>query len=71
MGSDMWHVWGRRKTHTLFWWGSLNEGGPIEYLSADDRVTLKLIFGMGNDTALTSLIWFRISTSGGLLCTRL
>jgi hypothetical protein len=42
---------------------------PLEYLGADERITLKLIFGMGNVRALTGLIWFRKSRNGGLLCT--
>jgi len=29
---------------------------PLEYLGADERITLKLIFGMGKERALTGLI---------------
>jgi hypothetical protein len=49
--------------------GKSERSGLLEYLGADGKITLKLIFGMGNDKALTRLIWFRISRSGGLLCT--
>jgi hypothetical protein len=51
--------------------GKPERSGPLEYLGAYDRITLKLIFGMWNNKASTRLIWFRISRSGGLLCTRL
>jgi hypothetical protein len=49
--------------------GEPERRGPLEYIEADERIKLKLNFGMGNDRALTGLIWFRISRSGGLLCT--
>jgi hypothetical protein len=49
--------------------GEPERRGPLENRGADERITLKLIFGMGNERALTGLIWFGIARSGGLLST--
>jgi len=55
----MWHVWGRRKLHTLFWWTTLKERTYLEDLGVDERT----ILNKQNGRAGTGYIW----TSGGLL----
>jgi hypothetical protein len=40
----MWHVWGKRKVHTGFWWGDLTEGDHLEDPGVDGRIILKWIF---------------------------
>jgi hypothetical protein len=41
MGGGVWHVWGRRETHTEFWWGNLRERDNFENIGADGRIILK------------------------------
>jgi hypothetical protein len=41
MGGGMWHVWGRRETHTEFWWENLRKRGHSEDPGVDGRIILK------------------------------
>jgi hypothetical protein len=40
----MWHVWGRGKLHTGFWWKNLMERDHLEDEGVDGRVILRRIF---------------------------
>jgi len=64
MGGAMWHVWGRGKVHTGFWWGNLRQGAQLEEPAMDGRIILKwtLMKSFGKDG--TGLICIRIGTSG-------
>jgi hypothetical protein len=62
----MWHVWGKRKVHTGFWWGNLSEGDHSGDPGVDGRIILKLIFKKWN-RAWTGMSWLSIGTDGGLL----
>jgi hypothetical protein len=31
----MWHIWGRKETHTGFWWGNVKERDNFEDLGID------------------------------------
>jgi hypothetical protein len=39
----MWHVWGKRKVHTGFWWGDLREGDHLGDPGVDGRIILSCI----------------------------
>jgi hypothetical protein len=47
------------------WWETRKERDYKEYLDVDGRIVLKFVW-----VVWTGLIWSRIGTSGGLLCTR-
>ena len=53
--------------HTRFWLGNLKAREHLEYLGIDGRIILKLMLKKETGWAWTSLIWFRIVTSGRLL----
>jgi hypothetical protein len=41
---NFWHVWGRGKLHTGYWWGNLRKRDHLEDLGIDKRKILKYIF---------------------------
>jgi len=40
---NFWHVWGRGKLHTGYWWGNLRKRDHLEDLGIDRRKILKYI----------------------------
>jgi len=40
----MWHVWGRKATHTAVLWGNLKSREYLQDLVVDGRIILKSIF---------------------------
>jgi len=60
---NFWHVCGRGKLHTGFWWGNLRKRDHLEDLGIDRRKILKYVF---NGT-WTGLIWLRRGKRDGLL----
>jgi hypothetical protein len=36
----MWHVWGRREMHAVFWWGNLKARDHSEDLGMDGRILM-------------------------------
>jgi hypothetical protein len=34
----MWHAWGRRGIHSLFWWGNLTKKDKLEDIIADGSI---------------------------------
>jgi len=40
----MWHVWGKRKAHTGFWWGNFKEGFALENIGIGECIILKGMF---------------------------
>jgi hypothetical protein len=49
---------------TRFWWNNLTERDPLQYVSADGRITLKCIFSMWDGDPWTGLVWLWIGSSG-------
>ena len=39
----MWHVWGRRRIHTVFWYGKLEESENFEDIGTDRKIILNWI----------------------------
>jgi hypothetical protein len=59
----VWHVWGRRKILTGFWWENLKGRKHLEDLGEDERIILKCILKKQDGRVCTGLIWLRIGTS--------
>jgi hypothetical protein len=57
---------GKRKVHTGFWWGNLNEGDHLEGTGINGTIILKWMFEwwMG---ACTGSMWLRTGTGNELL----
>jgi hypothetical protein len=64
---DMWHVWGREKVHTWFWWRDLREGGHLEYLICSWEDNIKMDLREVGRGGMGWFIWLRVETAGGLL----
>jgi hypothetical protein len=41
----MWHIWGRREMHIVFWWRDPREGDHLGDPGVDGRIILRWIFG--------------------------
>jgi hypothetical protein len=67
----MYNAWDRKGMHKNFWWESQKERDHSEGLDEGGRIILKWIFKNENGMIWTTLIWFRIGTSGEPLWTRL
>jgi hypothetical protein len=39
----MYHRWGKREVHTVFWWGDVREGDHLEGPGVNGRIILKWI----------------------------
>jgi hypothetical protein len=48
----VWNVWGIRKVHREFRWGSLGQIEHLEEVGADGRIILKWIFKKNNEREL-------------------
>jgi hypothetical protein len=66
----MQHLRGKQEMHTGLKLRNLKERYHVDNLGIDGSVLLKGILKKSVGRARTGLIWLRIWTSGGILCTR-
>jgi hypothetical protein len=65
-GLGVWHVWGRRETHTSFWWEHLKERNYSRELDARGSI-LEKILRRYDEREWIGLIWFRSGNGARLL----